>query len=67
MRKSISYFGAVRMPDGRLVTPKPEGYFDAKTCWRFLRKLRRAICRRGRRVIVIVDNAKYHHANLHRA
>lgn len=64
-RKSISYFGAVRIADGRLVTSKPEGYFDAQTCWRFLRKLRRATRRRGRKVIVIVDNAKYHHANLH--
>jgi transposase len=66
-RKSISYFGAVRIADGRLVTSKPEGRFDAQTCWRFLRKLRRATRRRGRKVIVIVDNAKYHHANLHLA
>ena len=66
-RKSVSYFGAVRIGDGRLVTSKPEGYFDAETCWRFLRQLRRVSRRRGRRVIIIVDNAKYHHANLHRA
>lgn len=66
-RKSISYFGAVRITDGRLVTSKPEGRFDAQTCWRFLRKLRRAARRRGRKIIVIVDNARYHHANLHLA
>lgn len=64
-RKSISYFGAVRIRDGRLVTSKPEGRFDAQTCWTFLRKLRRASRRTGRRVIVIIDNAKYHHATLH--
>jgi transposase len=64
-RKSISYFGAVRIRDGRLVTSKPEGRFDAQTCWAFLRKLRRASRRTGRRVIVIIDNAKYHHAILH--
>ena len=64
-RKSISYFGAVRVGDGRLVTSKPEGRFDAQTCWRFLRKLRRATRRSGRKVLVIIDNAKYHHANLH--
>ena len=63
-RKSISYFGAVRIGDGRLVTSKPEGRFDAETCWRFLRHLRRAS---RRRVVIIVDNAKYHHANLHLA
>ena len=66
-RKSISCFGAVRIGDGRLVTSKPEGRFDAETCWRFLRHLRRASRRRGRRVVIIVDNAKYHHANLHLA
>jgi hypothetical protein len=65
-RKSISYFGAVRIADGRLVTSKPEGRFNAQTCWRFLRKLRRAAKRRGRKVVVIIDNAKYHHAKLHR-
>jgi len=55
--KSISYFGAVRVRDGRLVASKPEGHFDAQTCWSFLRKLRRSSRRRGRRVVVIVDNA----------
>ena len=64
-RKSISYFGAVRIGDGKLVTSKPEGRFDAETCWRFLRQLRRVARRRGRNVVVIVDNAKYHHAKLH--
>jgi transposase len=64
-RKSISYFGAVRLGDGKLVTSKPEGRFDAETCGRFLRKLRRVTRRCGRKVVVIVDNAKYHHANLH--
>jgi transposase len=64
-RKSISYFGAVRICDGRLVTSKPEGRFDAKTCWSFLRRLRQRSRRRGRRVVVILDNARYHHATLH--
>lgn len=64
-RKSVSYFGAVRICDGRLVVSKPEGRFDAKTCWRFLRKLRRRARRRARRVVVIIDNARYHHATLH--
>ena len=64
-RKSISYFGAVRIRDGRLVVSKPEGRFDAQTCWSFLRTLRRSARRRGRRVVVITDNARYHHAKLH--
>jgi transposase len=65
-RKSVSYFGAIRLRDGKLVTSKPEGRFNAATCWRFLRKLRRISRRSGRRVVVIVDNARYHHALLHR-
>lgn len=64
-RKLVSYFGAVRIGDGRLVTSKPEGRFDAQTCWSFLRRLRRSSRRRGRRVFVIIDNARYHHASLH--
>jgi transposase len=64
-RKSISYFGAVRLRDGKLCASKPEGRFDAQTCWKFLRHLRRISARSGRRVVVISDNARYHHASLH--
>jgi transposase len=64
-RKSVSYFGAVRLRDGKLCTSRPEGRFDAQTCGSFLRRLRRISARSGRRVIVITDNAKYHHATLH--
>jgi hypothetical protein len=63
-RKSISYFGAVRLRDGKLVMSPPDGMFDAKTCWDFFRKLERQ-CRSDRRMVVIIDNARYHHANLH--
>lgn len=66
-RKAISYFGAVRLRDGKLCTSKPEGHFDAQTCWDYLRQLRGVASRSGRRVVVIIDNARYHHANLHRA
>jgi len=66
-RKSISYFGAVRVRDGKLCVSKPSGSFDAQTCWAFLRRLRRTSARSGRRVVVITDNARYHHATLHAA
>ena len=66
-RKSISYFGAVRVRDGKLCTLPPSGHFDAQTCWSFLRRLRRISTRTGRRVVVISDNARYHHASLHAA
>lgn len=64
-RKSISYFGAVRLRDGKLVTSRPEGMFNAQTCWQFLRKLESASRRSRRKVVVIIDNARYHHATLH--
>jgi transposase len=64
-RKSISFFGAVRLRDGKLCMSRPEGMFDAQTCWAFLRKLERIARRSGRQVVVIIDNARYHHAALH--
>jgi transposase len=64
-RKSISYFGAVRLRDGKLVMSRPEGNFDAQTCWKFLRQLKRISAQTDRKVIVISDNARYHHAALH--
>ena len=39
--------------------------FDGATFWSFLRQLEKASQEAGRRVIVIIDNAKYHHAKLH--
>ena len=64
-RKSISFFGAVCLRDGKLVMSRPEGMFNARTCWDFLRQLERISRRRGRRAVVIIDNARYHHATLH--
>jgi transposase len=65
-RKSISYFGAVRLNDGRLVMSQPHGHFDAQTCWDFLRRLERSSRREGKTIVVITDNARYHHALLHK-
>lgn len=66
-RKSISYFGAVRLKDGKLVMSPPEGMFNAATCWDFFRKLERQSRKTGRKSVVIIDNARYHHACLHQA
>jgi len=65
-RKSVGYFGAVRLRDGKLLTKREEKAFDAETFWQFLKLLRQVSSRSGRRVAVISDNAKYHHALLHR-
>lgn len=65
-RKSVGYWGAVRLRDGRFVSRREADSFNAQTCQDFLAQLYRAS--RGRRqVVVISDNARYHHAALHRA
>ena len=66
-RKSIGYFGAVRLRDGKFVSRKESTVFDAATTWAFLKQLRHASSRAVRRVVVILDNASFHHARLHRA
>ena len=65
-RKSVGYFGAVRLRDGKFLAAREPEQFDAQTTWGFLRRLHQVSGRAGRQVILIIDNAKYHHANLHR-
>jgi transposase len=65
-RKSVGYFGAVRLRDGKFCYAREEKRFDAISTWSFLRRLRAASSRSGRRVVVITDNAKYHHAAMHK-
>jgi transposase len=64
-RKSVGYFGAVRLRDGRFLFRREADQFNGATFLGFLRHLRRASIRAGRRVVVITDNARYHHARLH--
>lgn len=61
-RKSIGTFGAVRVDDGRFVTQK-ESTFDAMTFLSFLKQLVRHH-RRDKLMLVILDNARWHHARL---
>ena len=64
-RKSLGYYGAVRLRDGKgLFRPEP-GMFDGATFWDCLRHLESVSAETGRQVKVIIDNAKYHHAKLH--
>lgn len=59
-RKSVACFGAVSLRTGKLVTtfaPK----FNAESFQRFLQLL--LLHRpRGKRLVLLLDNAKYHHA-----
>lgn len=65
-RKSVGYFGAVRLRDGKLVFRQEEGKFNGETFFAFLKQLFQSSKARGRRVVAIVDNATYHHARLHK-
>src|SRR6516225_4683796 len=66
-RKSVGYFGAVRLRDGRLVFRRQSERFNGETFWEFLRHLREATVEPGRRIILISDNAPYHRSRLHLA
>ena len=66
-RKSVGYFGAVRLRDGRGFFRQEPAMFDGATFWAFLAPIGKRRQETGRRVIVIIDNAKYHHAKLHAA
>lgn len=65
-RKSVGYFGAVRLRDGRFVYRRETDTFNGMTFFTFMKQLYRTSIRTGRQVVVITDNAKYHHATLHR-
>lgn len=65
-RKQVGYFGAVRLSDGRFHYLRETRRFNAQTAWDFFRSLRRACGNSRRRIVVILDNAKFHHAVLHK-
>ncbi len=61
-RKSVACFGAVNVRTGQFIRHMCS-VFNAQTFRRFLKRLLRH--RRGRRrMIVVLDNARYHHAVL---
>lgn len=64
-RKSIWYFGAVRIRDSKFVYRREEDKFNGETFFRFFKYLRQISSRSGRRVVLIVENVKYRHARLH--
>jgi transposase len=64
--RGVKYFGAVRIRDGKFAFRREAASFDAATCHAFLRQLWRTTRHSGRRVVVIADNAGYHHARLHK-
>ena len=66
-RQSVGYFGAVRLPERQArFRARCIFAFTPPTTWAFLRLLHQRNRQHQRRVVVIADNAKYHHATLHR-
>jgi transposase len=65
-RKSVGYFAAVRLRDGRFLFQREVGRFNGESFWGFLKVFRVASAVPGRRVIAISDNAQYHRSKLHR-
>lgn len=65
-RDKVGYFGAVRVHDGKLVYRRETDVFNGESFWTFLKQLRHASSRSGRKVIVVLDNVRYHHAVLHK-
>ena len=61
-RKSVAVFGAVCVADGRFSSQRTEK-FCAESFLAFLQDLitRR---RKGRKMVVVLDNARYHHARM---
>jgi transposase len=64
-RRSVGYFGAVRLRDGLLLTTRALDRFNALNFHDFLRHIQVVAASAGREAVVITDNAKYHHARLH--
>ena len=61
-RKSVAYFGAVSLSTGKFVRAMCS-VFNAETFQQFLKTLMRHRSR-GSRMVVVLDNARYHHAVL---
>src|SRR5437588_5646 len=66
-RKSVGYFGAVRLRDGKFLFRRETGRFNGETCWQFMKVFREASITAGRQVVAISDNAGYHRRRLHQA
>jgi transposase len=65
-RRSIGYFGAVRLRDGKFFFHRETDKFNGTTFFTFLKALYRTTATGPRKIVVITDNARYHHARLHR-
>ena len=61
-RKSVGYYGAIRIRDGKFIWQQERNRFCGDSFLAFLKDLYRVAVRSGRKVILVADNARYHHA-----
>src|ERR1019366_525297 len=66
-RRSVGYYGAVRLRAGKFFFHREPDKFNGATFFAFLKALYRVSTNGTRRVVVITDNARYHHARMHRS
>lgn len=66
-RKSVGYFGAVRLRDGMFVFARESDRFNGQSFWDFMKLLHNRGLQEGKRILAISDNARYHHAKMHKA
>ena len=64
-RKSVGYFAAVRLRDGKFLFRREVGRFNGETFWEFLKVFREVSAVPGHRILAISDNAQYHRSKLH--
>jgi hypothetical protein len=51
----------------KFIYAREEDKFNGQSCWQFLKQLRQRSLRSRKQVVIIIGNAKYHHALLHKA
>lgn len=66
VRKGARYLGAVRLRDGKFVYQREMDKFNGDTFFKFLKLLRKITARSSRKIVLLLDNAPYHRARLHR-
>jgi transposase len=64
-RKSVGYFGAINLSTGKMVFQREDDKFNAQTFLKFMKKLKRHARSSGIKIVLLLDNARYHHAKLH--
>lgn len=65
-RNKVGYFGAVRLRDGKFVYLKEEESFNGHSFFWFMKYMKAMSYAPGKRAVVILDNARYHHARRHK-